>query len=102
VADTAPPEETKAMQDNQRYYPVLSVGLSDFEDDQFDEAEWGDEAAQAYKERLEFARNMSPFQWRRLAEIMGEILFDGDRWDEALNCAIDGLMSDEGATEAQP
>ena len=86
------------MQHEQQFYPVLEVCLQDFEDECFDEKEWGDVAAKAYMERLAFARQMSADQWRELAEIIGNILFDGDWWDDALSYAIDDLMSHSAAT----
>ncbi len=87
------------MQDEQQqFYPVLQIGLGDFEDKYFDEEECDEITVAAYKERLEFARNMSPDQWRELAESIGNMIFDGDRWDDALSYAIDNLMSYEGTT----
>jgi hypothetical protein len=77
------------------YYPVLSVGLGDVAPDGCEAADRDEED----QERLAFARRMSPYEWRHLAAIMGEILFDGDAWNNALDYAFDRLMDYDGAAE---
>jgi hypothetical protein len=80
---------------DETYYPVLSVGLGDLESAIAPFAETAeeedyltDEERTEQEQRLAFVRNMSPFQWKHLADHMGSILFDGDRWDDALQAAL--------------
>jgi hypothetical protein len=84
----------QAQTEDERWYPVLSVGRGDFEDDLLEDGDLDDEQ----RARLDFVRVMSPEQWRHLADYMGEILFDGDRWEMALESALSREMEYAGVT----
>jgi len=80
---------------DETYYPVLCVGLGDLESaiapfvETAEEEDYlTDEERAEQEQRLAFVRNMSLVQWQHLADYMGSILFDGDRWDDALQAAL--------------
>lgn len=70
-------------------YPVMYVCLDDFEELEEDE-----------KRRFDFARNMSSDEWRTLAGMMCDDLYDGDAWENAKNAALDDLMRYKAETES--
>lgn len=69
---------------------LFSVSLSDFE------AAADDNAPQEYKDRLEFARTMTPEEWLYFAGLMADLLseyvYDPDIWNRALGDAADDIQ----------
>ena len=103
MQDNAQQEQEQQAQQDEMYFPVLRVGLDDLEEAIAPDAEAADEddycteqERAEQQKQLDFVRNMSPVQWHHLADYMGGILFDCDRWDDALQAALAREMSYEG------
>jgi hypothetical protein len=71
---------TMQIQEEHKEHPVLSVCIEDF----ITQAE-GDEESNGL---LAFAETMTKAEWRYLAELMADDLYDGDRFTYAMIRAV--------------
>ena len=78
------------MEPQHEEYPVLSVCIEDF-------VAQADVAEDDAQDTLAFARTMTDDEWRYLAELMADDLYDGDLFYVAMNHAAEKIKTEREA-----